>query len=85
MGWDALKPRVPNQRCSHPLKNNAMTSSHLSSQTVALLAFVATVTLALVAALVDSRARLGCAVGRLSSAAPGQLDMLYRWNLHAGG
>ena len=31
-----------------------MTSSHLSSQAVALLAFVATVTLALVAALVGS-------------------------------
>ena len=62
-----------------------MTSSHLSSQAVALLAFVATVTLALVAALVGSAPDWVVQSADSLPLLPGQLDMLYLWNLHAGG
>ena len=53
-----------------------MTSSHLSSQAAALLAFVATVTLALVAALVGSAHDWVVQSADSLPLLPGQLDML---------
>lgn len=53
-----------------------MTSSHLSSQAVALLAFVATVTLALVAALVGSAPDWVVQSADSLPLLPGHLDML---------
>ena len=52
-----------------------MTSSHLSSQAVALLAFVATVTLALVAALVGSAPDWVVQSADSLPLPPGHLDM----------
>ena len=53
-----------------------MTSSHLSSQAAALLAYVATVTLALVAALVGSAPDWVVQSADSLPLLPGQLDML---------